>query len=105
MNLDRAFEQLREGVEIASPRLGGLGFVYLHVGATDRVLEFYEGGLEAGYQAVITDALLWHSSFAPVRKLERFKAFVRGAGMVDYWRARGWPGFCRPLGADDFVCD
>jgi hypothetical protein len=24
---------------------------------------------------------------------------------VDYWRARGWPDLCRPMGADDFVCD
>ena len=26
-------------------------------------------------------------------------------GMVDYWRARGWPDLCRSMGADDFVCD
>jgi len=25
-------------------------------------------------------------------------------GMVDYWRARGWPKFCQPVGADDFTC-
>ena len=43
--------------------------------------------------------------YAPVRKTERFKAFVRNAGLVDYWRARGWPDLCRPMGADDFVCD
>jgi len=41
----------------------------------------------------------------PVRKTERFKAWVRAEGMVDYWRARGWPDLCRPMGADDFVCD
>ena len=44
-------------------------------------------------------------SYAPVRKTERFKAYVRKAGLVDYWRARGWPDLCRPMGADDFVCD
>ena len=43
--------------------------------------------------------------YAPVRKTERFKAFVRNAGLVDYWRAKGWPDLCRPMGADDFVCD
>ena len=26
-------------------------------------------------------------------------------GLVDYWRARGWPDLCRPMGVDDFVCD
>ena len=48
---------------------------------------------------------LWAPSYAPVRKTERFKAFVRAAGMVDYWRAKGWPDLCHPIGADDFACD
>ena len=30
---------------------------------------------------------------------------VRKARMVDYWRVRGWPDLCRPMGTDDFVCD
>jgi hypothetical protein len=42
---------------------------------------------------------------APVRKTDRFKKWARTAGLVDYWRERGWPEFCRPVGADDFVCD
>jgi len=25
--------------------------------------------------------------------------------LANYWRARGWPALCRPVGADDFVCD
>jgi len=36
---------------------------------------------------------------------ERFKALVRKAGLVDYWRARGWPDVCHPVGADDFACE
>jgi len=42
---------------------------------------------------------------APLRKTERFKKFARRGGYVDYWRARGWPDLCRPVGADDFECD
>ena len=53
------------------PRLGSLGFVYLHVGAPERVFEYYEGTI----------------------------------GLVDLWRARGWPDVCRPAGAGDFVCE
>ena len=34
-----------------------------------------------------------------------FKAFARNAGLVEYWRAKGWPEFCRPIGVDDFVCE
>ena len=25
--------------------------------------------------------------------------------VLGYWRARGWPDLCRPMGADDLVCD
>jgi TolB-like protein len=82
-----------------------LGFVYLYVGAPDRVLDFYERLAEFGYAAPGNDSRLWGPSYAPVRKTERLKTHVRKAGMVDYWRARGWPDLCRPVGADDFVCD
>jgi hypothetical protein len=50
-------------------------------------------------------SFLWHPSAAPIRKVERFKALVRKIGYVDYWRTKGWPEFCRPVGADDFVCE
>ena len=88
------------------PRLGSqLDFVYLHIGALGRVLDFYERNFEAAYLAVAYDAFLWDRIYAPVRKTERFKAFARNAGLVDYWRARGWPDLCHPIGADDFVCE
>jgi hypothetical protein len=40
-----------------------------------------------------------------LRKTERFKAYVRERGLVEYWRAKGWPEFCKPTTDDDFVCD
>jgi hypothetical protein len=87
------------------PRLGGLGFAYLHVGAADRYLEFLEETVQGGYWGALNTAVLWHPAYASVRKTERFKAYVRNTGLVDYWRAKGWPEFCRPVGADDFTCD
>jgi TolB-like protein/tetratricopeptide (TPR) repeat protein len=87
------------------PPLGNLGFVYLYVGAPNRVLEYVEFAVEARFLSGPDPAFLWHPSYAPVRKTERFKAFVRKAGMVEYWRARGWPEFCRPTTGDDFICD
>jgi TolB-like protein len=90
------------------PRLGGtLGFVYLHVGAPERVLDRREDTARAGYfsSGGTENAFLWHSTYAPVRKTERFKAWVRTEGMVEYWRAKGWPEFCRPVGAEDFECE
>jgi hypothetical protein len=87
------------------PPLGVFSYVYLHVGAPSRTLEFPEGELEAGYLVKATNAQLWHPSYAPVRKTERFKTFVRAAGFVDYWRAKGWPQACRPTTGDDFECN
>jgi hypothetical protein len=87
------------------PRLGVLSWVYLYVGAPGRALEFYDGNAEAGFFLGGIMAPLWHSSYASMRKTVPFKAYVRAAGMVDYWRAKGWPEFCRPTTADDFVCD
>jgi TolB-like protein len=86
------------------PRLGTLGFVFLHVGAPGRALEFYESNVEAGYSDFARMGLLWHPSYAPVRKTERFKTFIRKAGLVEYWRAKGWPEFCHPTSGDDFAC-
>jgi adenylate cyclase len=86
------------------PRLGNLGFVFLHVGAPERVLEYYEGNLQAGYYQPISSTWFWHPSYAEVRKLPRFKAYVQKAGFVEVWRARGWPDACHPLDATDFAC-
>jgi tetratricopeptide (TPR) repeat protein len=81
-----------------------LSFVYAHVGAAERVFEYPErvvkiGLMAAGFRAV------WDPLYAPLRKTERFKRLMRDAGVVNYWRARGWPDLCKPVGADDFVCD
>jgi tetratricopeptide (TPR) repeat protein len=86
------------------PRLGVLGWVYRHVGAPERVLEYYESNLKAGYFQPISSTWFWHPSYAPVRKTERFKAFARAIGLVDVWRQRGWPAACQPMGSDDFRC-
>jgi TolB-like protein/DNA-binding SARP family transcriptional activator len=107
--LEEAARLLRTApVAVASPQglptLGGLAFIYLHIGAPGRILEPYEGWRDAGYITDIGFPFFWHPSYAPVRKLERFKAYVRKAGFVDYWRAKGWPDLCRPVGADDFEC-
>jgi hypothetical protein len=48
---------------------------------------------------------VWRQSASPLRKTERWKALIRNAGLVDHWRARGWPDLCRPMGEDDFTCD
>jgi tetratricopeptide (TPR) repeat protein len=87
------------------PRLGALDWVYLYVGAPERALERYEYQLKSGFSGAAALPLIWHASYAPVRKTERFKKYVRDAGMVTYWRAKGWPDLCHPTTGDDFVCE
>ena len=34
----------------------------------------------------------------------RVKAKLVEYGFVAYWREKGWPALCRPVGTDDFEC-
>jgi hypothetical protein len=80
-----------------------LNFVYAFSGAHERILEFY---VYLQYRGIMACApWVWDPLFAPMRKTERFKAYVRAAGLVDYWRAHGWPEVSRPVGEDDFECE
>ena len=48
---------------------------------------------------------IWGPFSAQLRRAEEFKAVVADLGLVDYWRDRGWPEFCRAAGRQDFVCE
>jgi adenylate cyclase len=71
-----------------------LQFIFLYVGAASRALHF--GG-------AVGDPV-WFPAATQVRKSESFKTLARNIGLLDYWRARGWPDLCHPVGADDFAC-
>jgi TolB-like protein/DNA-binding SARP family transcriptional activator len=88
------------------PRLGRVDWVYLHVGAPEQSLEIYESEIGTGLVGGQGDSFgyLWHPSFTGVRHSVRFQTLMKNAGMVDYWRQRGWPDFCRPLGGKNFTC-
>ena len=83
--------------------LDGMNFVYAHVGAMDRILEYPERILEVGTGTGLLS--LWDPIYAPLRKTERFKKLMRDAGFVAYWRVKGWADLCRPISAEDFFCD
>ena len=87
------------------PRLGWFDFVYLYIGAPDRVMDFYKAGVNAHYSVSIVTAYLWHPTYARIRKTERFKTFLRDVGLIEYWKQRVWPEFCHPTSANDFACE
>ena len=86
------------------PELGILDWVYLYVGAPERFMNMYENGLRTGYLGGAPNALEWAPAYRSVRQTPRFKQYLRDAGMVAYWRAKGWPPHCHPTAGDDFEC-
>lgn len=86
----------------ALPALGNLNFVYAYVGDFSPILDSFESSLAA---LGGIDIQQWSPAYAPMRKTERFKDYLRKSGLVDYWRARGWPDICHPVGADDLACE
>jgi hypothetical protein len=82
-----------------------LNFVYGYMDAFTRVLDAPERNLDVGLANGTVNRSVWRPIYAALRKTERFKAYVRNAGLVAYWRERGWPDLCRPQGAADFICD
>ena len=79
--------------------------VYVYVGAPERAFDYAERTTEVGAMDGNGVRGLWEPQYAPLRKTERFKTLMRNAGLVDYWRARGWPDLCRPTIGDDFECN
>jgi len=74
----------------------------------------FEIALLGGYDALDHDVFnghrptmgaFWDPSMAQFRGTPGFKFMARFAGLPDYWRARGFPSMCRPIGDDDFECD
>jgi len=80
-----------------------LSFVYAYTGTPERMLDWPEKALKNGASNQLH--WVWWPTPSSVRKTQRFKTLVLNAGLVDYWRTRGWPDLCRPVGAGDFTCD
>jgi adenylate cyclase len=49
--------------------------------------------------------LIWGPDYAGYRRSPQFRNYIRETGVLDYWRAHGFPPQCRPRGRDDFACN
>ena len=81
-----------------------LGFISIwaaYLGDSEFALNAIEKGAETSTNLVTC----WHPVMKKVRRLPRFKEFVREIGLVDYWKEYGWPDLCHPVIDDDFVCE
>jgi TolB-like protein len=54
---------------------------------------------------VTTTIVAWDRYPAGWRNSPGMKLKLKNQGVVDYWRAHGFPTQCHPLGANDFNCD
>jgi TolB-like protein len=86
------------------PELGILNWVYLYTGAPERFMNTYENELRMDFLSGTPDGPQWAPAYREIRKTERFKKWVRDAGILNYWRAKGWPAQCHPTTGDDFEC-
>jgi TolB-like protein len=90
------------------PSLGLFDMLQVFSPSPDRALGFFETNLKAGMWSATEAPQFWHPSqkFAALRNTRRFKDLMRSAGVVDYWRGRGWPDdLCRPASGGNFACD
>ena len=87
--------QLQRRAEQFAIGSGGLDTVYGRVHGGDFVhlarQRIAPGGVGPGAQRIVP---------VVVRGLKQ----ARDLGLVEYWRARGWPAQCRPLSGNDFTC-
>ena len=88
------------------PELGALDWVYLYAGDPGRFMKTYEDHVQMQYAGGgLVSPMEWAPPYHGVRQTERFKIWVRDAGILTYWRARGWPPQCHPTTGDDFECN
>ena len=86
------------GEQILEVRIPSILYV---VGGTEMVLD----NIENWRGSNLFFALAYNSAFMDeVRTTQRYKQMVIDVGLVEYWRKRGWPDYCEPLGDDDFKC-
>jgi TolB-like protein/DNA-binding winged helix-turn-helix (wHTH) protein len=84
---------------------GELCFIYAHTPEPGRVLETAERDVSLNFGDLAPLDSPWLPLYSAVRKTERFRTFVRKAGLVSYWRRRQWADHCHPGGDDGFQCD
>jgi TolB-like protein len=84
-----------------------------HVGSEVAIVAAFLNQPEVALDALWSDmrsarvdlAWIWRTPpFWPLRNEPRFLELLRAMKLPEYWRVAGWPGFCRPMGANDFEC-
>ena len=75
-----------------------------HRGAADLFFAFFESEEHRPWRYNLYSDLV-RPIARPMLADPRAKELLTRYGFVAYWREKGWPSLCRPLGDDDFECD
>ena len=59
---------------------------------------------EIGTRPAAVRNVIWHPDGDEFRTTPQFKAVIREVGIFKYWKSRGFPPQCEPVGDDDFEC-
>ncbi|MEY2545380.1 MAG: adenylate cyclase [Verrucomicrobiota bacterium] len=85
----------------------------LHVGSDVAMVAVYVNQPAVAVDALWSEVrpaggdLTWIWTTPALRSLrheQRFRELLKAMKLPEYWRAAGWPEFCRPKGANDFEC-
>jgi len=71
-----------------------MSFAYRHVGAPERVLEFYEDEVRGNYFQPISATWFWHPTYESVRRTARSRwscAISASSTLARAWLARAMP--------------
>jgi TolB-like protein/DNA-binding winged helix-turn-helix (wHTH) protein/tetratricopeptide (TPR) repeat protein len=80
---------------------GNLAIWAAYFGETQLVVELLETSVS---RSAFLMHVVWLPVFDEVRQSPEFQSLLIRMGLVDYWRATGWPRVCRSVGSDDFAC-
>ncbi|GMR14761.1 MAG: hypothetical protein BMS9Abin30_0368 [Gammaproteobacteria bacterium] len=70
-----------------------------------RLAEWIALGAYDRVENVLDSNQIWLASSAQFRASPYFKPLVANLGLQAYWREKGFPPQCRPMGEEDFECD
>ena len=89
----------RHAADLSEPELGNLSLTHLYLWLGD-----YDS-VATSDDSVTTTIVAWDRYPASFRNSPGMKLKLEKIGATAYWRAKGFPPQCHPLGANDFRCD
>ena len=97
-------DELKESIAIRDNYASPYNLIYL-AGYQDEAFDIFNSGrTNFGFDTGFL-YFLWHSNMRSFVNLREVKDVLIEIGMLEFWKADGWPDMCRPVGEEDFICE